>query len=54
MQPIFSKRTAYQALSLGGALLWGIVELIALQRARVGFSRRPLDTSSRCRVATNS
>ena len=54
MQPIFSKRTTYQALSIGGALLWGIVEFIALQRARAGFSRRPLDTSSRCRTDTNS
>ena len=47
MRSILSKKVAYQALSLGGARLWGIVELIALQRARAGFSRRPLDTSSR-------
>jgi len=46
MHSIHGKKMAYQALSLGSALLWGIVELIALQRARAGFSRRPIDTQS--------
>lgn len=39
MHSIPGKKMAYQALSLGSALLWGIVELIALQRARREISR---------------
>jgi len=39
MQPTFGKLTTHQALSIASALLWGIVELIALQRARREISR---------------
>jgi hypothetical protein len=54
MQPIFGKLTTHQALAIGSALLWGIVEFIALQRARAGFSQRRIDTVPHWRTATQS
>ncbi|MCX7162978.1 MAG: hypothetical protein WCI19_15825 [Betaproteobacteria bacterium] len=34
MYPLFRKLIAHPALAIGSTLLWGMVELIALQRTR--------------------
>jgi hypothetical protein len=39
MSMLLRKAITHPALAIGGALLWGIVELIALQRARWETSR---------------
>jgi hypothetical protein len=39
MSTLLRKTITHPALAIGGALLWGIVELIALQRARWETSR---------------
>lgn len=39
MRKIIRHAISYPAMALGGALLWGIVEFVALQRARRKVAR---------------
>ncbi|MDK9713155.1 hypothetical protein [Sulfuritalea hydrogenivorans] len=39
MDPTLRRTIAHPAMAIGSALLWGIVELIALHRARRSSSR---------------
>jgi hypothetical protein len=39
MVTLFRKSIAHPALAIGSALLWGIIEFIALQRARRDSAR---------------
>ncbi|MEI8164643.1 MAG: hypothetical protein WCI19_16030 [Betaproteobacteria bacterium] len=40
MYPLLRKMIAHPALAIGSTLLWGILELIALQRSHRGTPRR--------------